>query len=379
MAKSFKHAVDKIKPLLTEDIFQIPIEQKGNISFPLFLKEELNKYIDKFEKILNPIIEENVDFESFKKGIILDKIKQFSNSLVESINLYYQGKIFESIELFNNSLKEILFNEINTSYKIDVGTKFYRARKDNESHFTTTDLFHIKLEDRVYVTTKRYSIPGFPALYLGESTYVCWEEFDRTKFKSLWFSKFRNTVDLNIILIERLEDFLTEIEKISKDFQLTYILRYLVTFPLSIACSIKVKKTNANFKPEYVIPQLLLQYVSKDDNFDGIKFPSTKVNYSKLKNVPSYNFVFPIKSKKEEGFCDFLTNAFELTEPTSLEIEEVIDNPHKQNSVHGFNTYNEDKYFEIIEGLKTIYDSSAFGKIERRLGTRELKKIINDL
>ncbi|AWM14208.1 hypothetical protein DI487_10325 [Flavobacterium sediminis] len=378
MAKLFRDAVDKIKPLLTEEIFKIPIEQKGSNSFPTFLKEELDKYAKVFEKTINPIIEEYVEFESLEKGIILNKIKQFSNSLLESINLHYQGKVLESIEIFNNSLKEILFEEINTSDKIAAGRKFYRARKDNESHFTSADLFHIKFEDRIHVTTKRYSIPGFPALYLGESTYVCWEEFDRTKFRSLWFSKFKNTVDLKIILIERLEDFLTEIEKVSKDFQLTFILRYLVTFPLSIACSIKVKNTKANFKPEYVIPQLLLQYVSKDDNFDGIKFPSTKINYSKLKNVPSYNFVFPIKTNKEKGYCDFLTSAFELTEPTSLEIEEVIDNPHNQNTVHGYTTYNEEKHFEIIEGLKTVYDSSAFGKIEKRLNVRDCKKISNE-
>lgn len=378
MAKLFRDAVDKIKPLLTEEIFKIPIEQKGNKSFPTFLKEELEKYVKVFEKTINPIIEEYVEFESLEKGIILNKIKQFSNSLLESINLHYQGKVFESIEIFNNSLKEILFEEINTSDKIVAGRKFYRARKDNESHFTSADLFHIKFEDRIHVTTKRYSIPGFPALYLGESTYVCWEEFDRTKFRSLWFSKFKNTVDLKIILIERLEDFLTEIEKVSKDFQLTFILRYLVTFPLSIACSIKVKNIKANFKPEYVIPQLLLQYVSKDDNFDGIKFPSTKINYSKLKNIPSYNFVFPIKTNKEKGYCDFLTSAFELTEPTSLEIEEVIDNPHKQNTVHGYTTSNEEKYFELIEGLKTVYDSSAFGKIEKRLNIRDSKRISNE-
>lgn len=378
MAKLFRDAVDKIKPLLTEEIFKIPIEQKGNKSFPTFLKEELEKYVKVFEKTINPIIEEYVEFESLEKGIILNKIKQFSNSLLESINLHYQGKVFEFIEIFNNSLKEILFEEINTSDKIVAGRKFYRARKDNELHFTSADLFHIKFEDRIHVTTKRYSIPGFPALYLGESTYVCWEEFDRTKFRSLWFSKFKNTVDLKIILIERLEDFLTEIEKVSKDFQLTFILRYLVTFPLSIACSIKVKNIKANFKPEYVIPQLLLQYVSKDDNFDGIKFPSTKINYSKLKNIPSYNFVFPIKTNKEKGYCDFLTSAFELTEPTSLEIEEVIDNPHKQNTVHGYTTSNEEKYFELIEGLKTVYDSSAFGKIEKRLNIRDSKRISNE-
>lgn len=378
MAKSFKHAVDKIKPLLTEEVFQIPIKQEGDLSFPIFLEMELNKYILEFEKKINPLIDETVDFGIPEKEIILNKIKIFSGTLVEVINLYYQGKIYEAIKKFNSSLNEIVFNEINTSYKIKKGTKFYRARKDNESHFSTKDLFHIKLEDRVNVTTKRYSIPGFPALYLGESTYVCWEEFDRTKFRSLWFSKFHNTIDLKIILIERLEDFLIEVEKVSRDFQLTFILRYLVTFPLSIACSIKVKKANANFKPEYIIPQLLLQYVSKDEKFDGIKFPSTKINYSKLKNVPSYNFVFPIKTNKEKGFCDFLTNVFELTEPTSLEIEEVLDNPHKQNAVHGYSPYNEDKYFEIIEGLKTIYDSSAFGKIEKRLNHRVLKKVNND-
>ena len=38
------------------------------------------------------------------------------------------------------------------------------------------------------VSTNRYSVPGFPALYLGDTTYVCWEEFNKFRIRDLWFS-----------------------------------------------------------------------------------------------------------------------------------------------------------------------------------------------
>jgi hypothetical protein len=377
MAKSFKEAVDKIKPLLTEEIFKIPIEQKGNNSFPLFLKQELDNYIDSIKKSINIIINNTVDFDTGNKNVVLNKITFLSDSLICVLNNYYEGKIFEATKKFNDALDEILYNELKNYSAVPLNDIFYRARKDNDKHLNKEDLFHIKFEDRVFVSTNRYSIPGFPALYLGESTYVCWEEYGRYNHRKLWYSKVESTEHLKVISIQRLDDFLEEIEPIFLELQLSFILRYLITFPLSIACSVKVKNTNASFKPEYIIPQLLLQYVSKYSTIDGIKFPSTKINYQKLKGVPSYNYVFPVKTNKEKGFCDFLINAFSITEPTSIEVEEVINNPYKINSVFGSIEYDKEKYFELINGVQTLYDSSSFGKIEKILNTRELNKITN--
>lgn len=36
------------------------------------------------------------------------------------------------------------------------------------------------------------------------------------------------------------------------------VISYLIIWPLMAACSVRVKNTTNTFKPEYIIPQLLL-------------------------------------------------------------------------------------------------------------------------
>ena len=46
-------------------------------------------------------------------------------------------------------------------------------------------------------------------------------------------------------------------------------------------CSVKVNNHNSNFKPEYIFPQFLMEYISSGEiqyeNVTGIKYPSVKV------------------------------------------------------------------------------------------------------
>ena len=162
---------------------------------------------------------------------------------------------------------------------------------------------------------------------------------------------------------------------INQDLQLTFLLRYLITFPLTIACSIKVKNPTGNFKPEYIIPQLLLQYISRNDKIDGLKFLSTKVDYSKLYNIDAYNYVFPVKTIKKEGFCSVLSELFHSTEPTSLELEEIIYNPTTHPMVIGGGTPSDTRQIELVEGQKSYYSTTSFGKIETTLRIRKVGKV----
>ena len=57
---------------------------------------------------------------------------------------------------------------------------FYRIRI-HKTNFTLSqqEFFHIPFNLRGKVKTQRFSIPGFPSLYLGTTIYVCWEELNR--------------------------------------------------------------------------------------------------------------------------------------------------------------------------------------------------------
>lgn len=367
MDSTYRQHITRIKPFILAKDFEAPLNQISDEYFPDFLANALDKYVNFYKSQLLGQIDEKVPFDSVKKDVVISKIELFSDAIKKTVDLFYQGKVFEATDAFNKALESILFNEISALSTIPAKTNFYRARANAEKHLTKADLFHIKFELRHIVSTNRYSIPGFPALYLGDTTYVCWDEFNRHKLRDLWFARLTNTRDLKIIQIQRIEDFLIELEEVNQDLQLTFLLRYLITFPLTIACSIKVKHPTGNFKPEYIIPQLLLQYISKNNKIDGIKFLSTKVDYSKLHNVEAYNYVFPVKTIEKKGFCGVLADLFHSTEPTSLELEEIIYNPTTHPMVIGGGTASDTRQIELVEGQKSYYSTTSFGKIEKSL------------
>ena len=145
-----------------------------------------------------------------------------------------------------------------------------------------------------------------------------------------------------------------------------------MTFPIILACTIKVKNELADFKPEYIIPQLLLELVSRNESVDGIKFISTKVDYKKIDNVPAYNYVFPIKQPTREGLCKKLVSCFHTTSPTSWAIEQLIDS----GSANSYIENKETGEIAIIDDNKSNYLLTSFGQLELKLKDREVKKIL---
>jgi hypothetical protein len=365
----------KIKVNANLEKFVIPVIQDEDNYFPDFLKTKLDEYIEFYKANFLSSVDESVPFVNDEKNVIITKIKTFSEELLGTVNKYFEGDIFGATETFNKALNGIFFNDLYQiePYVLKKNHSFYRARKNENEIFNRKELFHMKFELRHLVSTNRYSVPGFPALYLADSTYTCWEEFERYKLRDLYFSRFENVEDLNIINIERIEDLLNKLEELGdSQRKIPLLLRYFVLFPLVISCSIKVKHSSAIFKPEYIISQLLLQFVSKEGKIDGIKFPSTKIDYSKLSNVGGYNYVFPVKNISKRGYCEVLTKKFHCTEPTSLELEEILYNDESGY----FSDPPPDKgYLELISGVKNPYSYTSFGKIEKSLSFRKIEKV----
>ncbi len=356
-----------IKSKLDSYNFQFPIVQRGGKYFPDYIKEKLDEYIDFYKKHLQKEVDEKIPFDGGKKDVIITKIENLSNAIVETIELYYRGNILAATQRFNDTLEQNFFHDLDVLTIVEPQTSFYRARKNDNSIFSKEDLFHVKFELRHIVSTNRFSVPGFPALYLGDSTYTCWEEFGKSKLRDLYFARFENVNTLKVIHIEKYLDF---IEKLNgeRDENIPKILSYLVLYPITIACVIKTENPTGNFKPEYIIPQLLLQYVSHKPQIDGIKFPSTRIDYSKLSGISGYNYVFPVKSISKTGFCNTLKSTFSCTEPTSLELEEIINNP--VTTMHSSGPELDDRKIELIKGIRSPYSKSSFGKIEFNLLSR---------
>lgn len=370
MNKGRELSTDEFIGLFDSEKFNIPLQQEGNLSFPDFLAKKLKEFESYIAKEFAKLNSVNGQDTQWSFG----GLKFLNRALNKTVSLYYEGKVLEATKVFNSSIQKYVVFELKNSWmSISEEQLFYRARSHKEGvHFEKKDLFHIKFEERHSVSTNRYSIPGFPALYLGDSSYVCWEEFNRPKMQELWFSLFKPTKDLKVIKLLRFNDLIEDIKGKDDTWKMIIFLMYIRIFPLLIACTIKVKHPKGNFKPEYIIPQLLLQFVSKSGDFDGIKYPSTKVIYNKLTKVNAYNYVFPVKSNFNIGFCKVLERIFCMTEPTSLEMEQILDSP--QNSLSGWIGVEPDfsSTIEILKGENTPYVKTSFGAIEDILKDRKI-------
>lgn len=373
---------DKLLKSFDSKLYTTPSEQKDTDTyFPDYLKSRLNDWLSYYEKNQRSIIDAPENWDSGKSDIVFNRLKKLIDGINTSVDKYYAGKVLEATKVFNSAIVENIFqyDKIPPVLPMSGNHEFYRARlKEPFRHFKRPDLFHVPFEKRHLITTKRYSIPGLPALYFGDSTYVCWEELDRKDINELWFSRFQNQQQLKVLELLRYEDFRNNYvdKNISADLATKngWLFRYIVNFPLNIACTIKVKEKDGIFKPEYIIPQLLLQYVSNNHDVDGIKYPSTKADYSKLIEVPAYNYVFPVKTVKKKGYCEELKNTFHLTQPTSLEWELLKYNPiHQAGFIVGGGVDKSTKRIELVEGEKSPYWSTSFGRLEQHLKSHDKK------
>ena len=268
-------SVTDLKQLIECGVFELPYQRNSELSFYDFIVNKLDIFIDHLNKQNFDDIISNISWTEALVDSQLVRIKSFAEGIKRTISLYLEGKVLQSTTEFFGALDRIYFHgdDLATSKvtKIGIGGKFYRIRRVEQHTLTRAEMFHIPFQKRHLVSTQRYSIPGLPTLYLGDTIFICWEELNRPKIRDFCAIKLENKISLSVIEIQRKEDLLASIDSVADESQkLTALLRYIVTFPLIFVCSIKTLYPNSPFRTEYIVPQMLLQYIA-ERNIDGIK------------------------------------------------------------------------------------------------------------
>ena len=291
-------------------------------------------YMSDIKKLLLKL-ENNLKTERKVNQRCLQKITQISNTLQVVLQEYVLGQHATAYDLFSEVMREM---DIQTIYEPLKEKCLYRARKicgKNKNPFTYNSFFHIPFDKRFKVGSQRYSYPGLPCLYMGNTPEVCCNELNCTK----------NQVSIAEI------DIVNGQEKLILD--LTKPLRFLFDcnygekqnddllkwIPLVFMCSTEISKTKiANvgeekiaFRIDYVIPQLLLEYVLDQTVWNekqvlGIKYYSvrekaildlirgnTAVANSKI------NYAIPARTNSESGYCKELQKTFY--------VKKIMDDP----------------------------------------------------
>ncbi|MCU4970423.1 hypothetical protein OCD64_26105 [Bacillus toyonensis] len=288
---SLRNWVLEVLPIidLYNQVGNLPLTRE-NEDFIEYLKDCFNTYISGLENICSATLETVIT----KKDLI--HAKNLCEGIIYSLQEYYKGFPSKASNGFyrvlkNNVSKPNHFNDIKTLQNFE-NEFLYKMRVGTDHVFTSKEMFHIPLELRGIVSTNRYSIPGLPCIYLGSSPLTCWEELNKPDLNMVQTSVFKSDdisyIDLStppVVFIEKIikkfDDFGTIMkERLFADRlnEPNEVISYLIIWPLMAACSVRVKNTTDTFKPEYIIPQLLLQFIRYNGFFDGVSYFSTKVD-----------------------------------------------------------------------------------------------------
>ncbi|WP_347290300.1 hypothetical protein [Kluyvera georgiana] len=371
--------------ILRKPTLRPPVKLKDNKN----LIDDFNLKCERFKECLNEYIsDKNTDLVVRVKNTF-KAIETLQNGIVDSLECYLSGDIQSAYESFERMLEpdEISQHLINISIPINKicnnDSPLYRVRKSEKALVKREEIFHIPFSQRHLVKTQRYSVAGLPCLYLGSSLYICWREMDKPDFDKLYISAFTTTQkQKNEYVLNLGADFLFKDRNLFKTNNvLTYDvdlkLSYLALWPLILACNYLKSHPDASFIQEYIIPNLLMQWISRgnDNNIIGIAYRSTKLPNG-FDGKRGLNVVLPPKTRYDDmmqhEYCPNLAARFMCTPPVSWQVLKTLDYIPERQSVSNKEKLSEilrrKKRWEIMDHLDdeivSIYELTDFHKLE---------------
>lgn len=267
--------------------------------------------------------------ENYKITISPEDKKEIENNhriVVSACEKYLSGRLKESVEEAKKILKKLIDYNDNAG-SMDVQREdlsLYRARTTSEyKSLSRKEMFHIPFNKKYLIGNQRYSVSGVPCLYLGQFTYICWEELGRPNPYSCNYIGIRNVKPLKVL------DMTIPYE--DKEWQSSIV----PIIPVLISCSLFSKKDRV-FKQEYILPQLIMMAaVVNKEKIDGIKYLSTALFFSEFPfesdthtlkyDIRTHiNYVFPAVDDEFRGkdskktLSKSLIDKFHLTKPFSI-------------------------------------------------------------
>lgn len=322
-------------------------------------EEESNKYLTLLEEC------EECDLDTDKKLKFNEKLnesKKIANEITEKIieifKCYEESDYKASQELLDEVmriLKPSLFMSLmNGRAYIPFGEKllsicvrpfgssngglYFRIRaadgRSQTIESNPNELFHIPMNKRAYSSNERFSLAGFPCLYLSTILPLAWQECNYPKkyyyseYPYIWSEAPDNKIDLSrelklLALYSPMEIKTWGFTKKYNNFEVwnEVVCRYLKMYPLILACSFVNQSGNTPYKQEYIISQMLMQWVKRNhEAVQGIDYFSCVDMLFDTAKWCANNIVIPAFPEYENGISVTLREKFSWTKPAFCEI-----------------------------------------------------------
>lgn len=351
----------------------IPSSYTDVTTFRADLSNQLQKY-------LSWLYNFDVNKEDTSIRDLCDSVEKISQYILNAVDYTFKGLPAKAYQEIRDAMD--LYRKGNGSDKkkalklklfpVEINHSFYRMRVEDNNwekrKVKKEGMFHMPFTMRDKVKTQRYSMPGYPCMYLGEHVFGCWEELGRPNLNNCLVSRLENTQEFHVLDLS-----IPDLDKDEWNTKNESFMTRAALFPFVIACTFKSSNKDASFKCEYIIPQLLLQYVkewSNENNGDvyGIKYTSVNIpgdRYQKTarktpwdKSIEFYtNYVIPVTGI-DGVYCSALCDLFHITDPVCEEYENMISADRK------IVNKNDQK---VESSTDNLYYSTRMGQIEKVL------------
>ena len=236
---------NRAKGIVTYDSLEFPIRWDRSIPLHQHLFYIFKYYIEEIQ-IFN-----NTDINIYR-------VKTICNCVLNSYMLSVYGHMDQAVCILGKQLD--LRNYIE---KIPQKTSLYRLRPDKENLKAKNDFLHVPF-DKIYLcNSMRFSMPGEPCLYLGYSKDVCYRELGKDSGGSL--GHFVTKEEMQVV-------------DLTLDAQKNGNTNMFEFWPILAACYVAPDNRNANFKEEYIFPQVLMNFIKnkKKNNVIGLRYYSCR-------------------------------------------------------------------------------------------------------
>ena len=208
-------------------------------------------------------------------------VKKLCEGLLNVLAEYHRGLPASAFNKFDRLMTEISRTHEMPRASLKDSTQancLFRMRLIDEGLvYPRKEIFHPSTSCRHLIGTNRYSIPGYPTLYLTDSLTLAQRESGGASSAIVALFQLNRGFQLGIIELGiRPRDFDLNVEsprsKTSTSVEQLSgraVQNYLIWFPLLAGCSFVRAHPGSPYADEYVLPQLLMQWIRMQSSGPG--------------------------------------------------------------------------------------------------------------